>query len=64
MPRFLHQFGLDPERPKEPIVEGAPGWLLDAFIVKALNRFTYVDHDIRCSKRDHNCAGVSLVLLW
>lgn len=58
MPRFSHRYGFDPERPQGPIVEDAPGWLRDAFIVKILNRLTYIDQDTRCSKRDHEPLGV------
>jgi len=58
MPRFSHRFGYDPERPTGPIIEDAPNWLRDAFIVRILSRLTYIDYDTRCSKRDHEPLGV------
>ncbi len=45
--KFSHRHGFDPTRSSGPIVEDAPEWLRREYLVRILDKLTYVDLDSR-----------------
>lgn len=50
--RFSKRYGYDPEIPKEPVVEDAPGALRFGFLKGILDDLTYIDRDSRYRRED------------
>ncbi|NNA13699.1 hypothetical protein HBN71_21380 [Pseudomonas lundensis] len=56
--KFSHRHGFDPNRPAGPIVEDAPGWLRDDFLINVLSKLTYVDLDSRVKNSERRPLGI------
>lgn len=51
--KFSHRFGFDPSRQAGPIVEDAPDWLRKEYLLRIVDKLTYIDLDSR-QKNDEN----------
>jgi hypothetical protein len=56
--KFSHRFGFDPSRKAGPIVEDAPDWLRKEYLLRILDKLTYIDLDSRQKNEENRPLGV------
>lgn len=56
--KFSHRNGFDPSRTAGPIVEDAPSWLRDDFLINVLSKLTYIDMDSRVKNSERLPLGI------
>lgn len=56
--KFSHRHGFDPTRSSGPIVDDAPEWLRREYLVRILNKLTYVDLDSRYKNQERLPLGI------
>lgn len=56
--KFSHRHGFDPNRQQGPIVEDAPMWLRDEFLINILSKLSYVDLDSRVKNTEKLPLGI------
>ncbi|PRE97840.1 hypothetical protein C6T59_08005 [Burkholderia multivorans] len=56
--KFSHRHGFDPTRSSGPIVDDAPEWLRREYLVRILNKLTYVDMDSRYKNQERLPLGI------
>lgn len=56
--KFSHRFGFDPSRQAGPIVEDAPDWLRKEYLLRIIDKLTYIDLDSRHKNDENRPLGV------